>query len=58
MAWAHSCPTEPGTVLTFDAVHLTSAFSVRDDLIALCCDDRRLLDAAGGMGLPVYAPST
>ena len=58
MAWAQICPTAPATLLTFDAIHLPSALSVRDELIALCCDDRRLLDAAGGVGLPVYAPGT
>ncbi len=50
--------TGPATLRTLDAIHLASALSVRDELIAFCCYDRRLLDAAGDAGLPVYAPGT
>lgn len=46
------------TLRTLDAIHLASALSVRDELIAFCCYDRRLLDAAGDAGLPVSAPGT
>jgi predicted nucleic acid-binding protein len=46
------------TLRTLDAIHLASALSVRDELIAFCCYDQRLLDAAGATGLPVYAPGT
>ena len=58
MARAQGCPTGPAALLTFDAIHLSSALSVRDELIAFCYDDRRLLDAAGDAGLPVCAPGT
>ena len=39
------------TLRTLDAIHLASALSVRDDLIAFCCYDRRLLGVAGDAGL-------
>ncbi|HEU0088360.1 MAG TPA: type II toxin-antitoxin system VapC family toxin [Pseudonocardiaceae bacterium] len=41
---------------TLDAIHLASALSVRAELTAFCCYDRRLLDAAGDAGLPVHTP--
>ena len=50
--------TGPATLRTLDAIHLASALSVRDELTAFCCYDRRLLDTAGDAGLPVYAPGT
>lgn len=50
--------TGPATLRTLDAIHLASALSVRDELTAFCCYDRRLLDTAGEAGLPVYAPGT
>jgi predicted nucleic acid-binding protein len=49
--------TGSATLRTLDAIHLASALSVRDELTAFCCYDRRLLDAAGSAGLPVDAPS-
>jgi len=48
--------TGSATLRTLDAVHLASALSVRDELTAFCCYDRRLRDAAGEVGLPVHAP--
>jgi hypothetical protein len=42
---------------TLDAVHLVSAQLVGADLRALVTYDRRMADAAGGIGLPVEAPS-
>ncbi|MGH8775278.1 MAG: type II toxin-antitoxin system VapC family toxin [Jiangellaceae bacterium] len=48
----------PTTLRTLDAIHLASAFSVRDDLTAFCCYDLPLLAAAGDAGLPVHAPGT
>ena len=50
--------TGSATLRTLDAIHLASASSVRDELTAFCCYDRRLLDAAGDAGLPVHAPGT
>ena len=49
--------TGSATLRTLDAIHLASALSVRDELTAFCCYDRRLLDAAGDAGLPVHAPA-
>ncbi len=46
------------TLRTLGAIHLASALSVRDEVTAFCCYDRRLLDAAGDAGLPVHAPGT
>lgn len=48
--------TGPATLRTLDAIHLASALSVRDELTAFCCYDRRLLDAAEDAGLSVHAP--
>lgn len=48
--------TGTATLRTLDAIHLASALSVRDELAAFCCYDRRLLDAAEHAGLPVHAP--
>jgi len=48
--------TGPTTLRTLDAIHLASALSVRDELSAFCCYDRRLLDAAREADLPVHAP--
>lgn len=50
--------TEPNTLRTLDAIHLASALSVRDELTAFCCYDRRLLDAAREARLPIQAPGT
>ena len=43
--------TGSATLRMLDAIHLASALSVRDDLIAFCCYDRRLLGVAGDAGL-------
>ncbi len=50
--------TGSATLRTLDAIHLASALSVRDEVTAFCCYDRRLLDAAGDAGLSVHAPGT
>ncbi|MGH3977425.1 MAG: type II toxin-antitoxin system VapC family toxin [Pseudonocardiaceae bacterium] len=50
--------TGSATLRPLDAIHLASALSVRDELTAFCCYDRRLLDAAGDAGLPVHVPGT
>jgi uncharacterized protein len=39
-----------------DAIHLGSALTIRDELAAFCCYDRRLSEAAAGAGLTVVAP--
>lgn len=50
--------TGSATLRTLGAIHLASALSIRDELTAFCCYDRRLLDAAEDAGLSVYAPGT
>jgi uncharacterized protein len=41
---------------TLDAIHLATALTIRGDLAAFCCYDRRLSEAAAGAGLTVVAP--
>ena len=41
-----------------DAIHLASALTIRDELAAFCCYDRRLSEAASGAGLSVIAPGS
>jgi predicted nucleic acid-binding protein len=46
----------PPTLRSLDAIHLATALSVREELDAFVAYDRRLLDAASGLGLPVASP--
>jgi predicted nucleic acid-binding protein len=46
----------PASLRTLDAIHLASALLVRTELEAFVCYDRRLLDAASDLGLPVASP--
>jgi predicted nucleic acid-binding protein len=39
-----------------DAIHLATAHSQRDHLVAFCAYDRRLLQAAEAQGLPTVCP--
>jgi predicted nucleic acid-binding protein len=47
----------PGPLRSLDAIHLATALRLRGDLQALVAYDRRLLDAANLLGLPVASPS-
>lgn len=42
---------------TLDALHLSTAVTVRSELDSFVTYDKRLADAAAGMGLPVAAPA-
>lgn len=53
MAWH----LDPPSMRSLDAVHLASAASLGGQLSALVAYDRRLLDAAEGLGLGVASPS-
>lgn len=46
----------PGPLRSLDAIHLATALRLRGDLQALVAYDRRLLDAANLLGLPVASP--
>ena len=48
---------EPPTLSSFDAVHLATALSVRDEIGVFLTYDRRLADAAATAGLPVLSPA-
>lgn len=48
---------EPLELRTLDAIHLAAALSIRDHLEAFVVYDRRLAEAAEGMGLPVASPA-
>ena len=48
---------EPQTLRSLDAVHLASALSIGDALVAVVTYDRRLADAARGVGLAVLSPA-
>jgi predicted nucleic acid-binding protein len=41
-----------------DAIHLATALTIKGDLAAFCCYDRRLSEAASGAGLTVIAPGS
>lgn len=47
---------QPATLRTLDAIHLATAMSIADDLTALVAYDRRMLEAAGELGLPTASP--
>jgi hypothetical protein len=47
----------PASLGTTAAIHLVSALTIKRDLTAFVCYDRRLLDAAEVAGLPVASPA-
>jgi hypothetical protein len=47
----------PGSLSTSAAVHLASALTIREDLTAFVCYDKRLCGAATSAGLPVVSPA-
>ncbi|HEX3489557.1 MAG TPA: type II toxin-antitoxin system VapC family toxin [Streptosporangiaceae bacterium] len=46
----------PGAIRTLDAVHVASAQAIGDALAYLVSYDKRMLDVAHSVGLPVAAP--
>lgn len=48
---------EPVSLRTLDAIHLSSALRVSQDLTAFVCYDKRLAEAAALHGLPVESPA-
>lgn len=46
----------PPSLRSLDAIHLASALFVRAELAAFVTYDRRLLEAASALGLPVASP--
>ena len=47
----------PGGLSTTAAIHLASALTIKRDLTAFVCYDKRLSDAAEAAGLPVASPA-
>jgi predicted nucleic acid-binding protein len=47
----------PATLPSLDAIHLASALTIRRELTAFVCYDKRLLTAAKDAGLPVASPA-
>jgi predicted nucleic acid-binding protein len=41
---------------SLDAIHLATAHELRTELTAFVCYDKRLLDAAQALGLPIESP--
>lgn len=48
---------QPGSLRTLDAIHLATAYELRDDLDAFVTYDARLAAAATDQGLPVASPT-
>lgn len=48
--------TLPGSVRTLDAIHIASAQIIGDALAYLVSYDKRMLDVAHSVGIPVAAP--
>jgi predicted nucleic acid-binding protein len=46
----------PGVVRTLDAIHIASAQAIGDGLAFLVSYDKRMLDIAHSVGIPVAAP--
>ncbi len=46
----------PGGVRTLDAIHIASAQAIGDELAFLVSYDKRMLDIAHSVGVPVAAP--
>lgn len=56
-AYAGAGRLDPPTLRSLDALHLTAALHLGDDLDGLVCYDQRLTAAATQLGVRVYAPS-
>lgn len=48
---------QPPALRSLDAVHLASAMAIREPLRAFVAYDRRLVEAAEALGLPVESPA-
>jgi uncharacterized protein len=48
--------TLPGSVRTLDAIHIASAQIIGDALACLVSYDKRMLDVAHSVGVPIAAP--
>ena len=45
------------TLRSLDAIHLATAHELRAELTAFVCYDKRLLDSAHAIGLPIESPA-
>ena len=48
--------TLPGSIRTLDAIHIASAQIIGDALAVLVSYDKRMLDVAHSVGIPIAAP--
>ena len=48
---------EPGSLRSLDAIHLATALRVADELEAIVTYDRRMVEGAQALGLPVASPA-
>jgi predicted nucleic acid-binding protein len=48
---------DPGLLRTLDAIHLATASYLGSDVDVLVTYDRRMIEAAGRLGLPVASPT-
>lgn len=46
----------PETLRSLDAIHLAAALALGDDLAAVITYDRRMLEGASSLGLPIESP--
>ena len=46
----------PGALRTLDAIHVTTALAIGDDLAEIVTYDERMVEAARSLGLPTIAP--
>jgi predicted nucleic acid-binding protein len=51
-----SAATLPGSIRTLDAIHIASAQIIGDALAVLVSYDKRMLDVAHSVGIPIAAP--
>ncbi len=54
---AAAARVSPPSLRTLDAIHLASALTLGNELVAMVTYDVRLADAARSLGLPVEAPA-
>jgi len=54
---ARAGTARPFTMRALDAIHLASALTIRQELTAFVCYDKRLLAAAREAGLPTASPA-
>jgi predicted nucleic acid-binding protein len=54
---ASAADLEPASLRSLDAIHLATALRLADELEAIVTYDRRMIDGARALGLPVASPA-